>query len=377
MFRSSISFHFHGANLLFFFIFISLAGITNAALADDSLQQSIILALAQQGQLDSARTLSEVAYKKNPADDFAALMLGKLNPDGKASAEQLKKIALSTSKSSATQESFYRLGQFYYAIGKYNLAIPYFRDYLKLFPQGDWQEPATYWMGNACLFLAQTQKNRSSYLDSGVVYLQKLLSSLKSDAYYFPLAWECIAKIKKAQGQSDQALSAWQKAIDKAPQEELSALLLFGMQIQRSADSAIVQKLSQRIQEEFPNSLEAKTLAQSSRVIFGIKKELSVANPKSKPSKEMKNDILPTANIILQLGVFSQKANAENLRLILTKNSLNSILKEEIRDGKKMYFVYLGQFSNEDAALEFAHTRLKPLGIMAQPISLHEIQSKK
>ena len=116
-----------------------------------------LLALARKGLLDSARSAAAKGMATHPQDAFLLLLLGKLSPSGQESAEYFQKSIKREEIPPEAEEALFRLGQYTYATGKYYLAIPYFRDYLRRYPKGDggtpppigWAMPAWRWCGRA------------------------------------------------------------------------------------------------------------------------------------------------------------------------------------------------------------------------------------
>lgn len=362
-----------------------------------------ILSLARKGLLDSAYAVSKQALINDPGNAFLLLMLGKLGPEGKESAEYFKKAVKTGGTSPEAEESLYRLGLFHYAAGKYPLAIPFFRDYLRQYPDGDWKEPAHYWMGNACLSLAQSRPGKAAYLDSGAAWFQKLLDKSKPEDYYFPLALEGLAKAKAAKGDREGALDAARTALEKAPEEERSPLLLLAAQLRQGLDRTEEKNLMNRLLSRYPQSPEARYLrklnagADSARWKSGAglprpalpiaKDSLDLEALQDAPVEGKSKDAVPKPaetsplpssgaagaadkGYTLQLGAFSQAANAQAMMASLAKQGFVAELIESRRGGKPMYQVQIGRFASAEAAAEYARINLKPYKFLSQPMRL-------
>lgn len=358
-----------------------------------------ILALARAGRLDSAYDRCRAALASDSDNAFLLLMMGKLSPEGRLSAEYFKKAikagGSSPGGSPEAEEARFRLGQFNYAAGKYHLAIPFFRDYIRLFPKGDWKDPAYYWMGNACLSLAQSRPDRAAYLDSGAAYFQALFSRLKPDDYYRPLALEGLARAKIAKGDREGAWQSALEALDKAPDEEKPPLLLISAQLRQGADREEEKGLMARLINQYPQSPEARYLrklnagADTSRWKAGP----GLPRPAPPPAKDSISDArtnssrkvtetsalpkaataetakaAPARRFALQLGAFSQAGNAQAMMASVAKLGLNPELVESERGGKRMYQVRLGRFATSDEAEEYARKELKPHRYLSQPV---------
>jgi cell division protein FtsN len=366
----------------------------------DALRETILL-LARKGLLDSAYAVSKQALAQDAGNPFLLLMLGKLGPEGKASAGFFLQAIKAGGASPEAEESLYRLGLFHYAAGKYALAIPFFRDYLRQFPTGDWKEPAHYWMGNACLSLAQSRPDKSVYLDSGAAWFQRLLDRSKPEDYYFPLALEGLAKAKAAKGDREGALEAARTALEKAPEEERSPLLLLAAQLRQGVDRNEEKSLMNRLLLRYPQSPEARYLrklnggADTARWKSGpglprptlpaVKDSLDLQALQDAPAgggksrdggaKPGETSRLPPAGeaekgFTLQLGAFSQAANAQAMMAGLAKHGMAAELIETNRGGKPMYQVRLGRFASAEAASEYARLNLKPYKFLSQPVPL-------
>jgi len=355
-----------------------------------------ILALARRGLLDSAYDRCRAALASDSGNAFLLLMMGKLSPEGKPSAEFFKKAIKAGGTSAEAEEAHFRLGQYEYAAGKYHLAIPYFRDYVRLFPSGDWKDPAYYWMGNACLSLAQSRTDKAAYLDSGAAYFQTLLTRLKPDDYYHPLALEGLARAKIAKGDRDGAWQAALEALDKAPDEEKPPLLLISAQLRQGVDREEEKGLMTRLLIHYPQSPEARYLrkfnagADTSRWKAGPGLPRP-AFPPVTPVTPAKDSLPPAAKaadssgkvtetptlpkppaaakaFTLQLGAFSQAGNAQAMMGSVSKLGLNPELVESERAGKRIYQVRLGRFATSAEAEEYARRELKPHRLLSQPV---------
>ncbi len=357
-----------------------------------------IRALARVGLLDSAFALSREALSDKPNDPFLKFMAAKLNPNGKEAREAFRQVTESGDRSPETAESYFRLGQIDYAAGRYSTAIPFFRMYLNLFADGDWKDPARYWMGNACLSLARTKPEKTAYLDSALAYFQQLRIDLKPTDYYYPLAMEGLAKAQAALGDHGAAIASMQEALEKSPEEEMGAMLLLAAQLRQKEDRKEELRLMEDLLKRFPESPEARYLRRlnggadpskwksgsgliaapanragapsAEQIVDGNKPALgnAVASEGSNPSS---NSDAAKPGFTLQLGAFSQKGNAEALLTTVGKLGLAPQLVESQRAGKRVYQVQIGRFSNLEAANDYATKVLKPHQLLSQPMPIN------
>ncbi len=343
-----------------------------------------IQSLARQGLLDSALHLSQQSLKADSTDVFAMFMVAKLSSEGKVSGDFFRKRIKASGPDEESEESYFRQGQYCYAAGKYTQAIPLFRDYLRLYPVGNWRDPALYWMGNACLSLAQSNPDKSSYTDSALGYFQTLSSPQNTDAYYLPLALEGIAKTKAAMGDLLGAVEAATVAMESAPEEEKPALLLLSAQLQQGLSREEEKRLMDTLVSVYPHSPEARYI-----------RKLNIGLPPgrwktgSSPYKEATRSFKDTSatpvvsrknptpfpptqesTYTLQLGAFSQVANAKSMAVVLARLDLVPEIVETKRNGKIFYQVRLGRFPTLEAASEYAQKVLKPHELLSQPVPL-------
>ena len=350
-----------------------------------------ILALAREGRLDSARAAARKALSARLDDVFLLLLLGKLSAAGQESADYLKRAIQAGSGTPEAEEALFRLGQYTYATGKYYLAIPHFRDYLRRYDRGDWKHPALYWMGNACLALARSRDDRMNYLDSGAAWFRKLLEDTRPGEYYHPLALEGLAKAKAGRGDREGAWQTAQEALANAPEEEKPPLLLLAAQTRQGVDRAAEKSLLAQLVAKYPQSPETRYLRRfnanadtsrwksgpglprapqpardSSDLATGTGASASASAPAGIPAARPAHDSVPAYT--LQCGAYTQAANAQSMLSALSKLGLSPETVERERGGKRIYQVRVGRFASPEAAEAFARERLKPQKILSQPV---------
>jgi cell division protein FtsN len=348
-----------------------------------------IVKLAREGLLDSARALALKALAASPESPALLLLLGKLAPSGKEASDYFKRAIQAGGASGAAEEAYFRSGLYTYATGKYYLAIPGFRDYLTRFPQGQWRDPALYWMGNACLALTRSRNDKAAYLDSAEAWFGKLLDATKPGDYYRPLALEGLAKAKAGKGDREGAWQQVQAALEKAPEEERPPLLLLAAQTRQGTDRAAEKSLLGQLLARYPQSPEARYLrklnagADTSRWKSGSGFPRAVApvrdslpspapfegNPKATGTSGLPLPPDPAGKpFTLQCGAFTQAANAAAMTAALGKLGLSPETVERDRGGKRIYQVRVGRFASLEEAEAFARDRLKPQQVLSQPV---------
>ncbi len=325
---------------------LSATGVETLALSSPSHLEKLILS----GQVDSARNLSESALKKNPDSQEARFLAAKLSLDGKKSHRLFRGVADGKKKGPEHGESLYRTAQYFYAVGQYHMAIPYFRDYLRQYPEGDWMEPAHYWMSHACLIFAQANSpGKNDYIDSSRIYLEGLHKKITPGNYYHALAWEGLARTSLAQGDTAEALRSGRIALESAPDDARPALLLLLTRIEGPGSQA-GSRLAALLRTQFPGAVETGLLPQQTQ-----------APGASQPER------VKDGPYVLQVGAFSQMENARNLETRLRDLGHQADIIRDL-DGKRLYRVFVGGFPTRIDAETWAERHLSPQGWQALAI---------
>jgi tetratricopeptide (TPR) repeat protein len=366
--------------------------------ADSGAGKERLLDLARRGLVDSARRAALAGLASRPDDPFLLLLSGKLSVPGRESAEYLGK-ALQAGGTPEAEEALFRLGQYTYATGKYHLAIPRFREYIRAYPHGAWREPALYWMGNGCLAFARSRTDKDDYLDSAENWFRLLKDGTAEDAYYHTLAWEGLAKSKAFKGDREGAWQAARTALEKAPAEEQPPLLLLAAQTRQGIDRAGEESLLVRLWENYPHSPEARYLrringgasdpkrwksgpglprnvgpaAREGAVPIegGITAGPAHPPPPSEGKADEQNPTRPEEKpYTLQCGAFAQAANAQAMEKSLRGLGFEpEVLAGELA-GKRIYQVRVGRFATAEEAEAFAQAKLKPHRILSRPVAV-------
>jgi outer membrane protein assembly factor BamD (BamD/ComL family) len=325
-----------------------------------------VAALAEQGLMDSAYALVLIADDGvDPREK--ALLAGKLSPRGDQAAKALQTLKTEGKKSPEQAEALYLLGQYQYAAGRYQMAIPEFREYLRRYPKGEDADRATYWMANACLHLALTQPERSAYLDSGLLYLSRMPSLNTPGAYYASLAAECAARILLAREEYAAADSVLREAMRHAPEDEKPALMLLRALWLRTTDRSYADAI-QSLKTDFPRSPEAEYVR---RLKSQLPKAASIprkdeSDPAAtQPARATKPNGADSV-YALQVGSFAQRENAEALMQQLVRKGMRVELESHKRGHQFLTLVLVGQFQSAAEAEVYGTENLKPLQVMYQ-----------
>jgi cell division septation protein DedD len=254
-------------------------------------------------------------------------------------------------------EAIYRIGQYHYAAGRYNLAIPQFRLYLARYPGGAWAEASAYWMAYSCLQFARSRPDRAAYLDTAETYVTALESKGRG-AYYWPLARAARARILLARGTKDDSVSAARALRDArstVPPEEAAGVLLLSLQAQPAAPEAAAWDDSLRW--DYPLSPEARLLGQP--------KPRVAASPTPAPAATPMPQVVPRPEPVppkpdpaplkkggssLQLGAFAQRDNAERFRAELAAKKIDARIVPLTASGKTLYRVLAGNYPDAETA---------------------------
>lgn len=310
--------------------------------ADYVLPKEEILSLARQGKWDSAYAASQFRLKQNPQDIFSNLMLGKLTLDGNKSITYFLNSLDSPKNEEEKEESYYRVGQFYYTKGNYSKAISYFNKTLQSFPKGKWRKPAAYWLGVAYLIHGLTNKN---YIDSAEVCFTQLLKSLTFKNYYYTMALEGLARVRITRNEMELASETISMAMESAPPEQHAHLHYLSYTIaQLTSDSTSVKYYANQLLTHYPGSLEAQHINVTSTRPNALNKTISQDN---KPG------------FALQVGAFSSKKNAEQLIKQWKSQNINLFLVEKITEKGVIFVLHTKKFHTRKNAENFGNTFLK------------------
>lgn len=312
------------------------------ALRADSVRREVG-ALAAQGRLDEAQALV-VRYGDDIPATWRAMFSGKLELDGEASAKGYAGAGVDSAPEQMRGEAVYRIGQYHYAAGRYNLAIPQFRQYLAGHPDGPWAEAAAYWMAYSCLQFARSRPDRIAYLDTAESYLNALEAKGR-DTYYWPLARAAHARVSLERGDTSRAAPALRDARASVPPEEAAGVLLLSLQAQPAAPEAAGWEDSLRW--DYSLSPEARSLPGSgARAATPIpqvvpRPEAPVAKPEPSPAR---------GGFSLQLGAFAQRENAERLSAELASRKIGARIVPLATGGKTLYRVLAGNYPDAETA---------------------------
>ncbi len=316
--------------------------------------------LAAQGELEEALSLVETRAESLPPE-WQAMFAAKLELGGEASAQGYTRAAAETSPPDMRGEALFRLGQYHYAAGRYNLAIPQFRRYVAESPRGEWADAASYWMAHACLLYAAQRPGREAYLDTALAYIARV-EARGHDAYYWPLAKAARARVALARGDRPAAATALADARSSSPAEEMPGVLLLSLQAQPDAREAADWEDSLRWQ--YPLSPEAALLPPPARAASPA----STGAPAAIPRQPGTAAATPPGHA-LQLGAFSQRENAERLRNELAGRRLDARVEVFEAGGRILYRVAVGNFPDAETAAREGRRLLTPLGYEFRVIS--------
>ena len=331
-----------------------------AARRADSLRHEVG-ALASQGRLDEAQALVARSVDAIP-DAWRSMFAGKLELDGEASAQGYSEAAGDSSPEQMRGEAAYRIGQYHYAAGRYNLAIPQFRLYLAQHPDGAWAEASAYWMAHACLQFARSRSDRAAYLDTADVYLDRLEAKGRR-AYYWPLARAARARVLMERGDSVSlvaAARALRDARSAVPPEEAAGVLLLSLQAQPAAPEAGAWEDSLRW--DYPLSPETRALSASRTQAPPAPAVVPKAAPEPAPAATPMPMVVPRPTLpppekpalrggyAVQVGAFAQRENAERMRAELAAKKIDARIAPLTSGGKTLFRVLAGRYPDAETA---------------------------
>jgi cell division septation protein DedD len=342
-----------------------------AALRADSLRREVG-ALAAQGRLDEAQALVARSADAIP-DAWRSMFAGKLELDGETSAQGYSEAATDSSPEQMRGEATYRIGQYHYAAGRYNLAIPQFRLYLANHPDGPWAEASAYWMAHSCLLFARSRSDRAAYLDTAEAYLSRLESKGRR-SYYWPLARAARARVLLERGDSVSlagAARALRDARGGVPPEEAAGVLLLSLQAQPDAPDA--GNWEDSLRWDYPLSPEARALEKPKprAPVAAAPRAPAVSRPPEDSARTPMPMVVPPPRLppippslasngssgsaargkyALQVGAFAQRENAERMRAELAAKKVEARIAPLTTSGKTLFRVLAGSYPDAETA---------------------------
>jgi cell division septation protein DedD len=336
------------------------------AVSADSLRQEVSR-LASQGRLDEA--LDQVGKNADALPgSWNAMFRGKLELDGDKSARGYKAASTDSAPPQMRGEALFRQGQYQYAAGRYNLAIPPFREYLARYPTGAWSEASAYWMAYSCIQLVRLKPGKDAYLDSAQAYLRKLEFRGRT-GYYWPLARAAQGRVLLLRGDTVGAQRALRDARGKAPAEEVPGVLLLSLQTENStgARSASAGQWEDSLRWGYPLSPETKLLGTPARprAVAAPVVVPPVVQPAPAPQPVNTAKTAPqtsSGSWSLQLGVFSQPENARKFVKELAAKKITARIETMPGRTAPLHRVLYGAFATEAVAAADGKRLLRPKG---------------
>ncbi len=315
---------------MFLLLLAALTASLAAEMDADSLVREASI-LSSQGKLDAALALVAGADSSLPAP-IAGWLRGRFELKGENSRKGLEIAASDSNPDSVSRgEAIFLLGQFHYAAKAFHFAIPRFREYLLRYPEGAWTDPAAFWMAYSCLEFARARPQKAAYLDTGLAYATRVEAHARSDA-----------SPPTHQG-------------GLAPILSVKARLLLA-----KGDSAGAKTAMDEIRR-IGSAAEISELGAASR------KRNATVGGFPVPPITAKDSVAPESlRYTLQLGAFSQSANADQLRTRLLAKGVKARIEENPSGEKRFFRVLYGDFADAASAQQAGERMLAPLGYMFQ-----------
>ncbi len=349
-----------------FLLWFGLCSIYSAELVSDS----ALLALAKEGNLDSAFAVSKSRLQNNPLDTFALFMYAKTTSSGEESRDTFLKLLSITPRSPYHEEAIYRIAQYYQARGIYKEAVAYFRQYISEYPEGKWDKPAGYWLGQCFLSIGL---NNAPYLDTAESHYIALMKSTPVSHYYHTMALEGVAKTKFAKNDYSGAQRAIESALEMALPDQKPTFHYLQFRIaEKTSDSSAQNYYAGILQQQYPRSLESHNLRRTAPAFFkALPNETSddsVNTEKNANSESINSASKSAPSYSLQIAAFSNQQNAQTSMEGYLIQGLNLRMIKREKDGEVLYSIRTKIFPSRDLALQYGQSHLKSKGISYYPV---------
>lgn len=327
-----------------------LAFAASAAFAAPDAIRREVSRLASQGSAEEALLLVEEQAAVLPPE-WKAMFDAKLELGGEVSARGYTNAASGNASAEMRGEAIFRLAQYHYAAGRYNLAIPQFRRYHAEYPRGEWADASAYWMAYACLQYVRQRAGREAYLDTANAYLDRIEERGRT-GYYWPLARAARARTALLRGDTAATARLLEDARAGAPAEEKPGALLLSLQAWRNSPAA--PEWEDALRWNYPLSPETRILDPAPRA-----SDVRATAPRAQE----------TPGHALQLGAFSQRENADRLRNELAGKRMDARIEAFEHGGNILYRVMVGNYPDAETASREGRRVLTPLGYKFRVVS--------
>lgn len=291
-----------------------------------------------------------------PLETRSLLMLAGMTQEG----FQVEDLLLSVPAESLSRqdgETLYRLGQWYFAAGKYPLAIENFSKLTKLVPKGKYTSAALNGWGHSLLL-----QYRDTLADSAEQLFLLQLARHKVGEPSYAFALEGIAKARLAQKIPASAKDALEMALETAPVEQKPALYLLLYQAARMSRDAVGRDIYKKtLLTDYPYSPEAQSLLKSGAATTNTSANIGTSTIAPTPRDTTPITLTPPV-INTSDTAHLQTANdtAAKNQTITNRNNTEAVIP-------KGFFLQLGSFLSDANASRRAEELVRA-GIPAKPV---------
>jgi TolA-binding protein len=306
--------------------------------------------LLQEGKRGQANAVAVRAFSKaqNRKDKGEALLVRALStPDGEGAMTLLERFLNEYGGHPLEWRAEMELGLHNYALGSYGQASKRFRRAVGLKGPQREQLKARYWLGLSLMGSGSFAQARG---ELGVVKSGGAAAGL-SDAASLAIA-DCF----REEGSYSQALSEYSRIINEFRKSDWLPAALYGagLCLEKLNRKDEAGQAFSRLAKEFPSSFEAGVAAGK------LKSAVAAVPPRA-----------AEGGFTVQVGAFSQKANADKLVAFLKGKGITDprVVNEE-RGGRTLFIVYLGEFPTKEAAREKSKELSARLGLSCSVVAL-------
>jgi TolA-binding protein len=307
------------------------------------------IGLYQKGQyqeaLEKFRTL---LAEENNYEPNVLYYLGKLEPDADKSLEYRRKFLSLYDQHPMADEVLYQVAQYNFALGYYLTAAKDYQRLLRAYPKSDLAAEGLYWLASSKLAIGAA--------DSAKFYFQRLMDQYVSSPM---LSWAELGLVDAYFLLQDfpQALARCRAFLDTHPRSSLLPMALFRLaEIHEALEQREQAKeVFEQLVNEYPKTYQGEQ-ARSQLTEWGW------------AGKQQEKLEVEPGKYTVQVGAFSERANAINLQNQLHSAGYQVEVVKKAGRHRSLYLVWVGSYESRQEAERQAQLLEKQRGLPYQII---------
>jgi TolA-binding protein len=313
-------------------ILMLLLTMTCLTASADELQEAWnLLAKGERGKAKELAAVALAGGRNTKERGEAFLILALCEKNGQRTAGHVEQFLSDFPGHALTWRAETHMGLYYYALGTYGRAGSHFRRASEVKASGREQTQSRYWLGLSLLGAGDPAKAKQHF------------ESVRKDDAGTGLADEAalgFADCLREEGKYSAALSEYRRITSKYRSSDWLSCALYGTgvcleKLQKKSEALEVYS---ELARKFPASFEA-----------------AIVRERVADTREAEAASTDSRGFAVQLGAFSEEANAHGLIARLREKGVTDVrIVQKERGGRILYVVYFGEFSTREAAEEEA-----------------------